>query len=118
MGQNNRSESTRESKDTQAAQTAPELHNAEQDDGNDQAQQIAEEARALTPGVGSPTESEKPKGGGDLMEDSTQDLIDKMRAMESSGRIDMGAYEGEPNFDDEDETYGPGHDPDEDEEPA
>jgi hypothetical protein len=48
------------------------------------------------------------------MDDSSQDLVDKMRDMEQSGRIDMGAYRGEPNLDDEDEMYGDGHDPDED----
>ena len=37
-----------------------------------------------------------------------------MRDMEQSGRIDMGAFAGEPNMDDEDDRYGAGHDPDED----
>ena len=62
----------------------------------------------------SPLDSEKPDDEGEVMDDSSQDLIDKMRDMEQSGRIDMGAYRGEPNLDDEDETYGEGHDPDED----
>jgi hypothetical protein len=29
-----------------------------------------------------------------------------MRDMEQSGRIDMGAYSGEPNFDDNEDKYG------------
>ena len=30
-----------------------------------------------------------------------------MRDMEQSGRIDMGAYRGEPNMDDNEDKYGP-----------
>ena len=44
------------------------------------------------------------------MDDSTQDSVDHMRDMESSGRIDMSAYRGEPNMDDDAGKYGPGHD--------
>jgi len=62
----------------------------------------------------SPLDSLKSDEPGEVLDDSSQDLIDKMRDMEQSGRIDMGAYRGEPNLDDEDETYGEGHDPDED----
>ena len=40
------------------------------------------------------------------MDDSSQDLIDKMRDMEQSGRIDMGAFSGEPNMDDNEDKYG------------
>lgn len=83
----------------------PEAHNSEQDDEQSQAHTLADEARGRNPGdYGSPTESIKVGGGID--DDSTQDLVDHMRDMESSGRIDMGAYRGEPNMDDEDDTYG------------
>ena len=85
---------------------APELHNAEQDDELSQAQTIADEALAGGARESSPLDSVKPDYDDELMDDSTQDLIDKMRDMEQSGRIDMGAYRGEPNHDDEDETYG------------
>jgi hypothetical protein len=85
---------------------APEAHNSEQDDEQSQAQTVAEQANALR--KGDPTASVK-RGSTE-----TPDLVDHMRDMESSGRIDMGAYKGEPNMDDEDETYGEGHDPDED----
>ena len=96
-----------------SAEEAPELHNAEQDDEPGQAQSVAGEAR--TSGAeASPLDSAKPDDEGEVMDDASQDLIDKMRDMEQSGRIDMGAYRGEPNMDDEDETYGEGHDPDED----
>ena len=100
----------RQNRETISAEEAPELHNAEQDDELDQAQTLADEALAGGARDASPLDSIKPDDanglGGELMDDSTQDLIDKMRDMEQSGRIDMGAYRGEPNHDDEDEAYG------------
>lgn len=85
---------------------APETHNSEQDDEQSQAQTLANAARGRNPGdYGSPTESLK-NDGGNLDGDSSQDLVDHMRDMEASGRIDMGAYRGEPNMDDEDDAYG------------
>jgi hypothetical protein len=89
-----------------SAEQAPELHNAEQDDELGQAQTVADEALAGGAREASPLDSIKPDDDGGLLDDSTQDLIDKMRDMEQSGRIDMGAYRGEPNHDDEDEAYG------------
>lgn len=84
---------------------APETHNSEQDDEQSQTQTLADEARGRNPAdYGSPTESVKKRGR--LDDDSSQDLVDHMRDMESSGRIDMGAYRGEPNMDDEDDRYG------------
>lgn len=88
-----------------SAEQAPELHNAEQDDELEQAQTVASEAR-YKDAESSPLDSVKPESGGELMDDSTQDLIDKMRDMEQSGRIDMGAYSGEPNMDDNEDKYG------------
>lgn len=88
----------------------PEAHNDEQDDEQSQAQTVSRQAQH--PRTGSPTESVKRKGGANG--DSTQDLIDHMRDMESSGRIDMDAYKGEPNMDDDEDKYGAGHDPDAD----
>ena len=87
---------------------APETHNAEQNDAP-QAQQIAKEAGALTQDVRSPTESEKPHVANNLFESSMQDTVDHMRDMESSGRIDMDAFAGEPNHDDNERKYGKGH---------
>lgn len=91
---------------------APETHNDEQDDHRSQAQEVAEQARQTSSDAGSPTESTKSKNKSDLMGDSTQDTIDHMRDMESSGRIDMDAYRGEPNHDDNVDKYGKGHNPD------
>lgn len=88
-----------------SAEEAPELHNAEQDDELEQAQTVAEEARNKDADA-SPLDSLKADEPGEVMDDSTQDLIDKMRDMEQSGRIDMGAYRGEPNMDDNEDKYG------------
>ena len=96
-----------------SAEQAPELHNAEQDDEPAQAQTVAQQA-GIKDAEASPLDSVKPDDQGEVMDDSSQDLIDRMRDMEQSGRIDMDAYRGEPNLDDEDETYGEGHDPDAD----
>ena len=86
------------------ADLAPETHNDEQDDHLSQAQDVAEEARNKD-GEASPLDSIKVGGGIDGTD--SQDLIDKMRDMEQSGRIDMGAYRGEPNMDDNEDKYGP-----------
>jgi hypothetical protein len=96
-----------------SAEEAPELHNAEQDDELDQAQTLADEALAGAARDASPLDSVKPDDDGEVMDDSTQDLIDKMRDMEQSGRIDMGAYRGEPNHDDDEDAYGDAADDDE-----
>lgn len=85
---------------------APETHNSEQDDEQSQAHTLADEALGSSPlDYGSPTESVKVSGG-IFDEDSTQDLVDHMRDMERSGRIDMGAFRGEDNMDDEEDKYG------------
>lgn len=83
---------------------APEIHNDEQDDRGSHAHQVAAEAMEQTPD--SPTESVKDDNDSGLMDDSTQDLVDHMRDMESSGRIDMSAYLGEDNHDDNEDKYG------------
>ena len=85
---------------------APELHNAEQDDELSQAHTLADEALAGGARHASPLDSIKPDASDELMDDSSQDLIDKMRDMEQSGRIDMGAFSGEPNMDDNEDKYG------------
>ncbi|MBX7494412.1 hypothetical protein K3172_00925 [Qipengyuania sp. 6B39] len=99
-----------ESQEQRQAGLAPETHNDEQDDHRSQAQEVAEQAQSLTRETGSPTESVKSDNSSGLMGDSTQDTIDHMRDMESSGRIDMDAFRGEPNHDDNAGKYGEGHD--------
>ena len=82
---------------------APELHNSEQDDEPEQAHAVASDAR-YRDAEGSPLDSVKAPGGG--ADGDSQDLIDHMRDMEQSGRIDMSAYRGEPNMDDNEDMYG------------
>jgi len=84
---------------------APELHNSEQDDEAEQTQTVAEDARNVDDEA-SPLDSEKADEPGEVMNDASQDLIDRMRDMEQSGRIDMGAFRGEPNMDDNEDKYG------------
>ncbi|MBX7533776.1 hypothetical protein K3165_12645 [Qipengyuania sp. 1XM1-15A] len=95
-----------ESQETRQSGLAPETHNDEQDDHRSQAQEVADQAQHLTSKTGSPTESIKGDNKSGLLGDSTQDTIDHMRDMESSGRIDMAAYRGEPNHDDNEGKYG------------
>ena len=101
-----------ESKEQRMADLAPEMHNDEQDDHRNQAQEVAREAQATTTETSSPTESEKGPNKSGLMGDSTQDTVDHMRDMESSGRVDMNAYRGEPNHDDNVDKYGKAAKPD------
>lgn len=82
---------------------APETHNSEQDDEPGQAQTVADQAlhpRRTGENGDSLKRSSGPEGS------SAQDLVDHMRDMERSGRIDMGAFRGEPSMDDEEDTYG------------
>lgn len=85
----------------------PEVHNREQDPVGEQAQDVADDARREDSRTSSPLESTKRAAiDHDPAPDSTGDLIDEMRRMEGEGRIDMSAFAGEPNHDDEPETYG------------
>ena len=85
----------------------PEAHNDEQDKHGEQAQDVADDARREASHTASPLESTKPEASGfDPAPASKGDLVDEMRRMEGEGRIDMSAYAGEPNHDDEPETYG------------
>ena len=86
---------------------APELVNREQEDEDSQAQTIAEEAIALPTGVIGAEDSEK------VAAPDVQDLVDHMNQMVSSGLIDMSAFRGERNDDDdEDALDGEGDDDD------
>ena len=97
-------EQPRQSGERTSPDEAPEL--TEQNDEQWQAHTVAEEALRGEGRRASPLDSIKHDAPGEIMDDSTQDLIDKMRDMEQSGRIDMGAYLGEPNHDDNEDMYG------------
>ena len=83
---------------------APEAFNAEQDDEPAQAQSVADEA--LGRAASSFGLSDTEKVGGEFDDDGTQDLVDHMLQMETSGIIDMSAFRGERNDDDEAGIYG------------
>lgn len=88
---------------TKNRDTPPE--NREQHDEDAQAQTVAEQAIGrATDGFGR-EETEKP-GGSITDDDDVQDLVDHMNQMERSGTIDMSAYRGEPNMDDNQNAYG------------
>lgn len=78
----------------------PEAINREQKDEEAQAQSVAEAARRERP-LG---DSRKAKAR--YEDDDTEDLVDHMRQVERSGRIDMDAYRGERSDDDEDGELG------------
>ena len=85
----------------------PELNNASQEDAGEQAQTLADEALGRASNFES-GDTKKPKydGIGEDDDDSTPDLVDTMNQLVSSGRIDMGAYLGERNDDDEEAGLG------------
>ncbi|MBA4354365.1 MAG: hypothetical protein C0409_06695 [Novosphingobium sp.] len=88
--------------------TTPETVNTEQEDGDTQAQTVADEAMSrATSVVGEQGESERAHGAQD---DSggMADLVDHMNQMVSSGVIDMSAYRGERSDDDEEGMLGEG----------
>jgi hypothetical protein len=96
---------------------APELDNSQQaDDG--QTQDVAAEAMNLGTSDLGLHDTVKATGGFDDVD--AQDLVDHMNQMVTSGRIDLSAFEGEPNHDGDDDIMikevngGWGTDPDED----
>lgn len=83
---------------------APENYNREQDeDAAAQAQSFTEDS--LRRSSSSRAEESEKVRTGDISDD-VQDLVEHMRQMNNSGRIDMDAYRGEPNFDDNVDEYG------------
>ncbi|PNU03632.1 hypothetical protein [Novosphingobium guangzhouense] len=82
---------------------APETVNEEQEDEAAQAQTVAGQAQARSAkGLG---DSEKAKGGV-RDEDDVEDVVDHMNQMDTSGTIDMSAYDGEETMDDLESRYG------------
>ncbi len=83
-------------------EAAESLNREQQDDG--QAQDVAEDA--LHPGEGLGESRHGPGDRTQIIPDDTPDLVDKMNEMVRSGRIDNGAFAGEPQHDDEEGMLG------------
>ena len=81
----------------------PDRENSEQDETGRQAQDLADEALAGDELAVPESEKGSPDNPADLVPRDVPDLVDNLNGMLSSGRIDMGAFEGEENMDDEDE---------------
>lgn len=88
---------------------APENTHTEQSDESAQAQTVAEDAITRATSVLG-TDSTHVRSNFDAAD--AQDLVDHMKQMDRSGVIDMSAYNGEPNHDDEEDTYGKAARPD------
>lgn len=88
----------------------PENYNSEQDDERSQAQTVAGDAMRSNADNQSGEASEH--GGAtnpaQIDADDAQDVVDHMNQMQRSGRIDLGAYRGERNDDDQPEMIGEG----------
>ena len=92
-------------RDPPESDITPGADSAEQDDESSQAQTVADDAAdRATGGIGL-GESEKVKSGDET--DNVQDLVDHMHQMDRSGIIDMSAFRGERNDDEEEGRYGP-----------
>ncbi|WP_311269341.1 hypothetical protein [Sphingobium sp. WCS2017Hpa-17] len=87
--------------------------NSEQAEVGTQAQDVADDARARSTDRAGESEHGGRTNPAQIIPDDTPDLVDKMTEMDRSGRIDMDAYAGEPQMDDEEEdAYGPTEDDD------
>lgn len=87
--------------------------NSEQAEAGTQAQDVADDARARSTDLSQDSVHGGRTNPAQIIPDDTPDLVDKMTEMDRSGRIDMDAYAGEPQMDDEDDdAYGPTEDED------
>ncbi|HEX7820358.1 MAG TPA: hypothetical protein VF463_07045 [Sphingobium sp.] len=87
--------------------------NSEQEDG-DQAQDVAEDARALSTDKSGDSERGGHPDRTQVTPEDEPDLVERMNAMVRSGIIDNGAFAGEPQMDDEEDSLGPTDEDDDD----
>ena len=88
--------------------------NSEQADTGTQAQDVANDARNRATDLSEDSERGGTPNPAQIIPDDTPDLVETMNAMNRSGRIDMDAYAGEPQMDDEEDGMGPTEDVDDD----
>ncbi|MET0365204.1 MAG: hypothetical protein ABW169_11185 [Sphingobium sp.] len=79
--------------------------NSEQDDG-DQAQDVAEDARNAAADFSEDSERGGNPDRTEVAPADEPDLVERMNGMLRSGIIDNGAYAGEPQMDDEEDSLG------------
>ena len=88
--------------------------NAEQRDP-DQAQDVAADAIGRLDDPFEDSERASPSNPASLIPEDMPDLVDTMKQMVTSGRIDNSAFAGEPMHDDEEDSLGLTDDEDEEE---
>ncbi len=93
-----------------------ETENREQDDADTQAQSVTDDALGRSSDPSEDSEHGGASNPAAITPDDAPDLVDRMEQMVSSGHLDMGAYRGEPDHDDEPGTYG-NDDPDSPDDP-
>jgi len=79
----------------------PDAQNAEQSETGSQAQDVAADARVAALDRAEDCEPGGKANPAQIIPDDSTDLVDKMNEMNRSGRIDMDAFEGEEDMDDE-----------------
>jgi len=93
---------------TDPEDTAPETVNNEQEDGEAQAQSVAEDALSRATSVLGEQDLGERVPGPDDDSGGMPDLVDHMKHMVTSGVIDMSAFRGERSDDDEEGMLGEG----------
>ncbi|MDX3909078.1 MAG: hypothetical protein QHC67_04590 [Sphingobium sp.] len=83
----------------------PDIENDEQRDEG-QAQDVAADARTRFTSVNEESERGGSPDRTQIVPDDVPDLVETMNAMVNSGRIDNGAFAGEPMLDDEEDILG------------
>lgn len=92
--------------DGERAQTdrlAPENEHSEQVAAYDQAHTVADQAQDRTTSILGINSDHMPSG---LTAPDAQDLVDHMNQMDRGNTVDMSAYRGEPNHDDNVDKFG------------
>lgn len=79
----------------------PDRQNSEQDETGAQTQDIAEEALTGQDGNSEESDPASPSNPADVIPRDVPDLVEKMKEMRKTGRLDLNAFEGEEDMDDE-----------------
>lgn len=93
---------------------SPDLDDNDEQRDADQAQDVADDAMNVATDLSEDSEHGGSPNRGAVMPDDVPDLVDTMNQMVRSGRIDNGAFAGEPMHDDEEDRLGQTDDDDAD----